>query len=68
MKMVSQLRDQIETWGFHENVKDIKGISNEDNEEDKDKDKDNNNDKDISALGLDRDLEFSQGHQGNQGH
>ena len=40
----------------------------EDNEvEDNDKDdynnKDNNNDKCISALGLDRDLRFSRGHQ-----
>jgi hypothetical protein len=55
---------------------DIKGINldddddddgnNEDNEEDKDKDnnKDNDDDKGISALGLNRDLEFSQGHQG----
>ena len=49
---------------------DIKGINldddddgnNEDNEEDKDKD--NDDDKGISALGLNRDLEFSQGHQG----
>ena len=53
---------------------DIKGINldddddgnNEDNEEDKDKDnnKDNDDDKGISALGLNRDREFSQGHQG----
>ena len=35
--------------------------------EDNDKD-DNNNDKGISALGLDRDLGFSRGHQGHQGH
>ena len=27
-----------------------------------------NNFKDISALGLDRDLGFSRGHQGHQGH
>ena len=33
-----------------------------------DNDKDDNNDKGISALGLDRDLGFSQGHQGCQGH
>ena len=74
MKIVSQLRDQIETWDFCEDVKDIKGIyldddddnNNEDNEEDKNKDKDNNDDKGISALGLDRDLEFSRGHQGHQ--
>ena len=57
---------------------DIKGINldddddgnNEDNEEDKDKDnnKDNDDDKGISALGLNRDLEFSRGHPGHQGH
>ena len=35
--------------------------------EDNDKD-DNNNDKDISALGLDRDMGFSRGHQGRQGN
>ena len=35
--------------------------------EDNDKDDDNNN-KDISALGLDRDMGFSRGHQGRQGH
>ena len=29
---------------------------------------DDNNDKDISALGLDRDMGFSRGHQGRQGH
>ena len=66
--------------GFSEDVKDIKGIylddaddnNNEDNEEDKNKDednnKDNNDDKGISALGLDKDLEFSRGQQGHQGH
>ena len=30
--------------------------------------RDNSNDKGISALGLDRDLGFSRGHQGRQGH
>ena len=35
--------------------------------EDNDKD-DDNNDKDISVLGLDRDMGFSRGHQGLQGH
>ena len=34
----------------------------EDNDEVEDNDKDDNNFKDISALGLDRDLEFSQEH------
>ena len=33
-----------------------------------DNNKDDNNDKGISALGLDRDLGFSRGHQGYQGH
>ena len=33
-----------------------------------DNDKDDNNDKGISALGLDRDLGFSRGHQGCQWH
>ena len=33
-----------------------------------DNDKDDNNDKGISALGLDRNLGFSRGHQGCQGH
>ena len=33
-----------------------------------DNDEDDNNFKDISALGLDRDLGFSRGHQGHQGH
>ena len=33
-----------------------------------DSDRDDNNFKDISALGLDRDMEFSRGHQGRQGH
>ena len=35
----------------------------EDNEEVEENDKDDNNFKDISALGLDRDLGFSRGHQ-----
>ena len=35
----------------------------EDNDEVEDNDKDDNNYKDISALGLDRDLGFSLGHQ-----
>ena len=36
--------------------------------EDDDNNKDDNNDKGISTLGLDRDLGFSRGHQGCQGH
>ena len=35
----------------------------EDNNEVEDSDRDDNNFKDISALGLDRDMEFSRGHQ-----
>ena len=35
----------------------------EDNNEVEDNDKDNNNFKDISAVGLDKDLGFSRGHQ-----
>ena len=44
--------------------------NNEENEEDNDnnKDNDNDNDKGISAMGLNRDLEFSRGHPGHQGH
>ena len=38
------------------------------NDKDDDNNKDDNNDKGISALGLDRDLGFSLGHQGRQGH
>ena len=59
----------IETWDFHKDVKDIKGIyldndddnNNEDNEGDKNKEEDNHNDKGISGLGLDRDLVFLRG-------
>ena len=40
----------------------------EDNYKDDDNDKDNKNDKGISALGLDKDLGFSEGHQGHQPH
>ena len=69
MAMVSQLWDMIETWSFREDIKDVKSIGlmmkmtmhcNE--EEDNDEVADNNF-KDISALGLNRDLGFSQGHQ-----
>ena len=37
----------------------------EDNDNDDNNNKDDNNDKGISALGLDRDLRFSRGHQGH---
>ena len=40
----------------------------EDNNKNDDNNKDDNNNKGISALGLDRDLVFSRGYQGHQGH
>ena len=40
----------------------------EDNDDVEDNDKDDNNDKGISALGLDRYLGLSRGHQECQGH
>ena len=69
----------MQTWsfsalgvlGFHEN---IKGIYNDDennkddNNKEKDKNKNNNSDKGISAMGFDRDMGFSQVHQGHQRH
>ena len=39
----------------------------EDNDKDDNNNKDDNDEKGISALGLDRDLGFSRGHQGHQG-
>ena len=38
----------------------------EDNNEVENSDRDDNNFKDISSLGLDRDMEFSRGHQIHQ--
>ena len=44
MKMsVSQLWDCIETWGFHEDIKNIKEISNGDTDDDDDNNNNNNN-------------------------
>ena len=40
----------------------------EDNDKDEANNKNNNNEKGISALGLDRDLWFSRGHQGHRPH
>ena len=40
----------------------------EDNNKEDDNNKDNNDEKGISALGLDKDLGFSRGHQGQQPH
>ena len=61
----------IETWGFREDIKDIVAVDDDvdDNNVDNDdvdddnnnNDKDSNDDKGISALGLDRDMGFSQG-------
>ena len=77
MTRVFQLWDQIKTWSFHEDIKNIKFIglhddnnNEEDNDNDKDKDNNKGNDdsKSISAPGLDGDLEFSRGHQGYQRH
>ena len=64
MTRVSQFRDQIETWGFREDIKDIVANDDDNNNDDDDDDKDDNNDKDgnndkgISALGLDKDMGF----------
>ena len=68
MTRVSQLWDQIETWGFRKDIKDVKGISIHDDDDDKedddeveDNDKDDdNNGNGISALELYRDLVFSR--------
>ena len=49
---------------FREDVKDIKGIGLHDDKNKKDNDKDQDNIKDNNALGLDREIRFSQGHQG----
>ena len=73
----------IETLGFRVEVKDIKVFDdddhdNRDNDDDKEDEdnkdnhigvnKDDNDEKGISALGLDRDLGFLQGHQIHQRH
>ena len=65
----------IETWGFHEDIKDFAGTHNNEDDnnnmeakddDDNNENKDDNNDKGMSALRLDRDLGFSQGHQEHQ--
>ena len=48
----------IETWGFREDIKDIDADANDVNDVNN---KEGNDDKGISALGLDRDLEFYRG-------
>ena len=68
---ITPVWDLIETWGFRDDIKDI--VADDDNyddndEDDNNNDKDSNDDKGISALELDRDMEFSLGHQGCQGH
>ena len=69
-----QLWNLIETQGFREDIKEfvtnsVHGYDNKnydkDEENNNDNNKNKNNDKGISALGLDRDLRFSQGHQGH---
>ena len=58
----------IETWGFGEDIKDIVAVYDNDVvDDDNNNNKDSNDDKGISALGLDRDMGFSGGHQGRQG-
>ena len=62
--------------GFREDIKDIVAndpVVEDDNDDadadaDDDNDKDSNDDKGISALGLDRHMGFSRGHQGRQGY
>ena len=68
MTRVSQLWDLIEIWGFRKDIKDIDADddnnANNVNDANDNVDKDGNDDKGISALGLDRDMGFSRGHQG----
>ena len=54
----SQLWDLIETWGFHEDIKDINADADDANYANENDDKKGNDDKGISALGLDRDMGF----------
>ena len=56
-------------WYFPTILDDDDDEEEEDDDEVEDNDKDDdNNDKGISALGLDRYMGFSIGHQGRQGH
>ena len=57
MTRVSQLWDLIETCGFRKNINDIIAAAADDDDDDNNN---NDNDEGISALGLDRDLGFSQ--------
>ena len=74
MTRVSQLWDQIEPWDFHEDIKDIVAddvdvdADDDNNNNNNNNDKDGNDDKGFSALGHDRDMGFSRGHQGRQRH
>ena len=52
--------------GFREDI--ITDDNNNNNDATNNNNKDSNDDKGISALGLDRDMGFSRGHQGRQGH
>ena len=58
MTRVSQLWDLIETWGFHEDIKDI--VANDNNNNNDDDDDNNDKDKGIAALGLDGGMGYSQ--------
>ena len=61
----------MDIWNFCEDIKDIVADDTNDDADDKDNNnnnKDGNDDKGISALGLDREIGFSRGHQGCQGH
>ena len=55
-------------WPYDDDDNEEDDDEEEDNDKDDDNNKDDNNDKGISVLGLDRDLEFSRGHQEHQGH
>ena len=67
MTGLSKLWDLIEGWGFCENIKDIDADNVNDtnnvNDANDNDDKEGKDDKGISALGIDRDMGFSRGHQ-----
>ena len=72
MTRVSHLWNQIETWDFCEDIKDIVAddveddAAADDDDDNDNNDKDGNNDKGISALELDRDMGFLRVHQGHR--
>ena len=65
-------RPHIETWGLHNDIKDINDNDNNDdddddnNKDDNDNNKVDNDNKGNSAVGLDRSQGFLQGYQGYQ--